>query len=117
MFKLHWLHIMDLGVAADVAGNVLCLLQGKMCCAIVKARARQLHLEIATDYNELKDRITPHGNFFQRIRKRRRSSIGKDGMEIKVGNVCVCVCVNVCVCELCVSDLFVYVNLRCESCV
>ena len=51
---------------------------------------------------ELKDRITPHGNFFQRIPKRRRSSIGKDEMEIKVGNVCVCVCVNVCVCVSCV---------------
>ena len=49
----------------------------------------------------------------KRIPKRRRSSIGKDEMEIKVGNVYVCVCVNVCVCELCVSDLFVYVNVSC----
>ena len=57
----------------------------------------------------------------KRIPKRRRSSIGKDEMEIKVGHVYVCVCVNVCVCELCVSDLFAYVNVSCvclcESCV
>ena len=49
----------------------------------------------------------------KRIPKRRQSSIGKDEMEIKVGNVYVYVCVNVCVCELCVSDLFVYVNVNC----
>ena len=49
----------------------------------------------------------------KRIPKRRRSSIGKDEMDIKVGNVYVSVCANVCGCELCVSDLFAYVNVSC----
>ena len=52
MFKLDWLHIMDLGVSADVAGNVLWLLQGKMCGATVKARVSQLYLELAAYYTE-----------------------------------------------------------------
>ena len=52
MFKLDWLHIMDLGVAADVAGNVLWLLQGKMPGANVKTRVSQLYLQIAKYYKE-----------------------------------------------------------------
>ena len=52
MFKLDWLHIMDLGVSADVAGNVLWLLQGKMCGATVQAHVSQLYLELAKYYKE-----------------------------------------------------------------
>jgi len=52
MFKLDWLHIMDLGVAADVAGNVLWVLQGKMPGANVKMRVSKLYLQIAKYYKE-----------------------------------------------------------------
>eukprot|EP00435_Cladocopium_sp_Y103_P064860 s649_g26.t1 len=43
---------MDLGVAADVAGNVLWLLRGKMPGANVKTRVSQLYLQIAKCYKE-----------------------------------------------------------------
>ena len=39
-------------MSADVAGNVLWLLQGKMCGATVKAQVSQLYLELATYYKE-----------------------------------------------------------------
>ena len=52
MFKLDWLHIMDLGVAADVAGNVLWVLQGKIPGANVKMRVSKLYLQIAKYYKE-----------------------------------------------------------------
>ena len=65
---------------------------------------------------ELKDRITPHVNFFQRIVKEKlkckRERSGRSEMEIELGmsvDVCMCVCVCVyvyvrvvwvvCVCE------------------
>ena len=33
------------------------------------------------------------------------------------GGKCMCMCMCKCVCELCVSDLFVYVNVSCVQCV
>ena len=54
---------------------------------------------------ELKDRITPHVNFFQRIVKEelkcKRERSGRSEMEIELGmsvDVCVCLCVCVCMC-------------------
>ena len=52
---------------------------------------------------QLKDRITPHVNFFRRIVKEelkcKRERSGRSEMEIELGmSVDVCVCVFVCMC-------------------
>ena len=63
---------------------------------------------------QLKDRITPHVNFFQRIVKEelkcKRERSGRSEMEIELGmsvDVCVCVCLCVCVCTCGVGCLCV----------
>ena len=76
--------------------------------------------DFETSFKKLKDRITSHVNFFQRIVKEevkcKRERSGRNEMEIELGmsvDVCVCtyvwcglcVCVSQlcgCVCKLCV---------------
>ena len=68
---------------------------------------------------KLKDRITPHVNFFQKDTKEKvkskRERLGRDEVEIELGMcVDVCECTYVCVCmyvwcELCLSEMCVCV--------
>ena len=87
-----------------------------LCCSYVYKCTRQDNVQ------KLKDRITPHVNFFQRIVKEelkcKRERSGRSEMEIELG-MSVDVCVFVCMCmyvwcglSVCVSELCV-----CASCV
>ena len=54
-FKLDWLHVMDLGVSADISGNVFFwLLQTKLSGANVKARISELYKRLSKFYKENK---------------------------------------------------------------
>ena len=53
-FKLDWLHVMDLGVSADISGNVFWLLQTKLPGANVKARISELYKKLSKFYKENK---------------------------------------------------------------
>ena len=48
--RLDWLHIVDLGVAADMAGNILLLLQTKMTGASMKSRLSLLFSFLLAEY-------------------------------------------------------------------
>ena len=50
VIRLDWLHIMDLGCAADVAGNVLWLLQSKLPGPNIAKRVGELCKEILEEY-------------------------------------------------------------------
>ena len=49
--RLDWLHIVDLGCAADCAGNILLLLQSKMRAPSISARIALLFKEILAEYS------------------------------------------------------------------
>ncbi|CAE7245566.1 unnamed protein product [Symbiodinium sp. CCMP2592] len=50
VIRLDWLHIMDLGCAADAAGNVLYHLQSKMPGSNITKRTAELYKEISQEY-------------------------------------------------------------------
>ncbi|CAE7307171.1 unnamed protein product [Symbiodinium sp. CCMP2592] len=50
VIRLDWLHIMDLGCAADAAGNVLYHLQSKMPGSNITKRTGELYKEISQEY-------------------------------------------------------------------
>ncbi|CAE7201968.1 unnamed protein product [Symbiodinium sp. CCMP2592] len=50
VIRLDWLHIMDLGCAADAAGNVLYHLQSKMPASNITKRTGELYKEISQEY-------------------------------------------------------------------
>jgi len=53
-FKLDWLHVMDLGVSADISGNVFWLLEKTLPGANVKARISELYQKLSKFYKENK---------------------------------------------------------------